>query len=348
MRKAFAALILIILLLMPLAAVAGYKITKVIDVGQGGSAVNGTVRWSPNGTQLAYFRGQQLYVSDTLGHSRLVTDLGLLPFRCEWASDSVLVLHLQKGPSGIEHVFEIDYLATVDVASGQIKILKEYRRLMVGSATGDTNSFVGPKLTLEGHAYYQTNVDAPSNSKTIVGHVVNASKNDKDSSYLPGYNHYVDWGSDGAYLFNVAKSDSIRIGPAPFSNIFNRPELNRDRSYYAIGGILYRFADSTYIYIDSLINLKPYPAGAIWCGICRYGDSFNPAALEIVCNVNCEAEENVLSRGVGIFDIVTHEFIRLNSIIGKDNCEGATYSPDGRMIACRCNGHVCIIVRERE
>lgn len=340
MRVISAILIVVLIGACPEALAAGYTISRIVEVGPGGGPVVGSVNWSPDGTQLAFFRGSQLYVSDTLGASRLVIDLGATPYRCEWATNNSLVLMLLQQPSGVAGVFEIHKLVSVDISNGAMKLIKEYLRKVPKAPDGDSDSFIGPKLTLEGKAYYQTNVVEPTIFGPAVGKVLNLS-NEKSSAFYPGNNHYVDWGKDGLYRFSVDKHDSVKIAPKPYDNMIGRPILSSDMSYYVHGGTVYRFADSTYIVLDTIVKRDAYPPGTILCGFSPYGTSFNPVAQEILFELGCEnggdGPEYSVTR-IGTFNLLTHEFTIINTLIGRTNCSGPSFSPDGTKISCNCDG----------
>ncbi len=137
----------------------GFKVAKVIEVGPAAWVpFSGPLRWSPDGTKLAYFAHNYLMISDTLGNSRQVmkVDSGITPHRLEWVSNDEIAVNTCKR-------YELDSrrintLTVVNTTTGIGEVVAEGslnpRRPSRASKAGEVY-IDGPSLTTGGDADYR-------------------------------------------------------------------------------------------------------------------------------------------------------------------------------------------------
>lgn len=323
-----------------------YKVTKVIEVGPAASVpyVGGPLKWSPDGTMLAYFANNYLMISDTLGNSREVwkIDIGITPRRFEWASNDKVAINLPRHRASDSALYKT--ITVVDINTGQDEIVVSDQPgalKPVGGRTGRT-FFEGPFLSLEGNAYYMIKTCTGSSKETPDGRGRGAETIDEAHWFFPDKapaledNHFIRWYlEEGLYEIALTGNDSTRIAPSPFGHIGPFAAVSPDRSYVINGGTIIRTEDSTCIVLDTIPIERP--DGVVACGFGRV--SFNPnlksteVLFELTCDGNYPSGAEFVVNRIGTFDYTTYEFTILDTLIGIESCAAPVYAPDGREIA---------------
>jgi hypothetical protein len=335
MKKFMTTLLLAVGLFLSDGLAAGYKVTKVIEVGPAAWVpFTGPLRWSPDGTMLAHWANNYLKISDTLGNVRDVKaiDSGVMLRRYEWVSNDKIGVMLAKR-------FDLDSnfytLMVIDINTGQDTVVEQYKvnpRKRVPDMAGDV-FYEGPFLTFEGNAYYLR--------KTCTGRLVNiplgriAETIDEAKWLLPDKapslkeNHIIRWGSDGLYLVSLDLSDSSKFAKKPNPEIPNPTAISWDRSHIINGGLIVRLADGAMVLLDTLPIQVPVE-GSI-CGFVYV--SFNPQSSEVLFQLTCDKGEMTVADRIGTFDYVTSEFTVYDPPAEAQHCVTPVYASDGRKIA---------------
>jgi len=314
---------------------AGYKVTKVVEVGPAAWVpFTGPLKWSPDGTKLAYFANNYLMISDTLGNSREVwkIDIGITPRRFEWASNDKVAINLPKRRASDSALYKT--ITVVDIHTGQETTVTEWQS--VSRAVGNIY-YEGPFLTLERNAYYLKKTHTGHRRQIPLGWT--AETIDEPHWFFPDkslsfeQNHFIHWHADGLYLVNLDHTDSISPVVSPHPGGAMTAAISPDTSYVFMGDRLIRVTDSAEINVNDFAG-EP-PDGTFGCGFMFL--SFNPKTTEILFNQTCDGEspsggEYVIDR-IGTFNYSTDEFIILDTVIGIQNCTAPVYAPDGKKIA---------------
>ncbi len=312
----------------------GYKIDRVINVGPAEWVPKERpVKFSPDGSRVAYFYQGFLRISDTLGLDYAASmDSTIYPVWYEWLSNDEIIWQRQI----LRNVTAVRRLGIIDVNSGEERTIIEDNQPVYYGASGDAGSFLGPHLTVEGNAYYI--IDQPDIFDVVIPSGEYTSGN---RSLAEADNHILLWGKDGLYMVRADLGDSTRLTRKPYARINLHPAISYDREYILMGGLLEHLADSSYLILDTLI--KDNLPTAFGCGI-LYG-SFNPTAPEILFQVGCPDDQDYLANHIATYDYDAELLISIDSLANLTNCVGPAYSPDGRMISFISNDTAYIAFR---
>jgi hypothetical protein len=330
-------------------AAAGYKVTKVIEVGPAVSLLNGgALKWSPDGTMLAYFANNHLMISDTLGNSRQVAPIGVFsPMRAAWVSNSEFAVNLadRRRTDSVLYrlvVFDID-----DGSQREVRQCWETRWSLLPGHSG----FDGPYVTLEGNAYYEdieiTGLEEGELRDRLRSTVVNR----KRVPLVPGRggtqslanSHLQVWGKNGLYAVDWGGRDSTILWQESGAGAFHMwTAVSNDKHYVFNGGKLINSQSGEILDVGEYAGTRP--ANTEYCD---FGSpSFNPRGDEILFWHFCEGGDTLVIDRVATFDISTREFTLLDTLTGISGGSSPVYNPNGRMIAFFAHGKGFIVWRE--
>ena len=326
------------LLLIPLLLCAStvtaidWEITKIVEVGP---ASWGQLKFSPNGSRLAYYDRWTLMVADSLGNSRIVREFELRPHKYEWLNDDEIIVMTAQ----FKERSQYSTISRTDVNTGAITLLENYVRRPFGQPQIERYS-VGPFRTIEGGLYY---VGIWGKENQTVIKIDNPKEAEKKAL---SEEHFVRYGEDGVYLVNGTFTDSTRLGPKPAKYTPMPPIVSPDLAYVIRRGILLRFADSLRININLMLTL--IPEGTEYCAVSS--PKFNPTQTEVLFMQDCWKEDHesgdIEKEMVAIFDYSTRELTVIDTLIELENCAVPTYDPTGQRIALRSGGKAYILHRE--
>jgi hypothetical protein len=316
-----------------------FEITDVVEVGRiFGGGMYRPAQWSPDGTMLAYFHDGHLLVSDTLGNSRIVTEIELAPHGYEWVSNEEIVLHQRKQDTNL---VMWNRLIRIDIGSGEKTVLEEYRHRIGRGGDSEGVVFRGPYKTVEGSAFYYREEGGVEEIELV--RPAAADPNEALNKIAP--QHILRTGEDAVYMVRTDQKDSVKISNKPYKNYLPIPvNLSPDKTHIMYGGNIVRLADDHLIILDTLEQVKDKPEGTQGCG---FGDeSFSPVATEVAFNLSCDDGLSYVVDRMGVFDYETYEFTIVDSLISIYNCRWPAYSPDGKRIAFISKGVLYFLVRE--
>ena len=331
--------LLLIPLLLCASAVSAidWEITKIVEVGPARwTSGSRPLKFSPDGTLLAYFDKWNLVLSDTLGVTHVVSNLQMQPRKFEWLNNEELVVLLfeRRGRS------EYRRLIRIDISTGITEIIREHTRPPYGQQ--QTSPFIkGPSLSIEGNLFFEEKWKG-----SISPILVQSAKAETTQQTAAAENHILRWGKDGLYSIRIDLADSVRLGPKPYSHIPFQPVHNTDLTWVMVGGTMMRLSDSSFVVLDTLPWVMPDSA--------RFHEiadpSFNPHFPEVLFNHYCcdERDDRVIFEldALATFNYVTGEWTVIDELVGMANCSSPAYAPDGCKIAFLSEGKLFILHRE--
>ena len=316
-------------------AASYYEIVRIVEVGPAsGIPVSGPMKWSPDGSHLAFFGEGSLVVVDTLGNYRKVAEIDMQPRRLEWLSDREVVVYLGENPG--ENARAV--LACFDVVTGERRILEQFsstgrflRKLGEGLPEG---LFEGPYLTLQGNLYYYR---FHKDNKKIP--VLPQSKYRPEVSPDKNYIYRVQRG--GLYLVRTDLKDSLLAFSKPYADTVQG--LNRNQ--WCTGGFIWRFKDSSAIKLDTIPRLRELATDKLGCDFMF--EALNPKYPEVLFQFNCGVDDYTSEQRAILFDYGHNLLTILDDSVDHENCHSPLYSPSGKDIAIR-GGDTCFIIMRRE
>ena len=341
MRNLILLPILSILLIVGTSYSLNFKITDVIEISPASEGhLLSPAKWSPDGSMLAYFFSEALYISDTLGNSRKIIDIDMQPRRFEWISNNEIALRQRQFRENRD-LYQV--VKRIDIDSGKETILAEALVNTTWRPGEEPNQLEIDKLrrTVGGTVYFSQKTGT---TKTF--NLVESPETLKnDGKTRASEEHFLRTGTDALYLVQIDQKDSIKISNKPYKGYMGLPmNLSSDRKYIMFGGNIVRLADDKLIILDTLAVVLDKPEGTYGCGF--GSESFNPVATEVAFRLGCGDGHSVAIRRIGVFDYSTNEFTILDSLLGLSNCGRPAYSPDGRRMSFISNGVLYIMVRE--
>ncbi|MCP4705751.1 MAG: hypothetical protein GY865_14220 [candidate division Zixibacteria bacterium] len=341
MRKLNLLLILFLFLIGGATYSLDFEITDVIEVSLTSEGHLLTpAKWSPDGSMLAYFFSEALYISDTLGNSRKIIDIDMQPRRFEWVSNNEIALRQRQFRENHD-LYQV--VKRIDIDSEKESILAEALINTALPLEELNNQLELDKLkkTVGGTVYFSQKTGTTKTFNLVES--TEALKN--DGKTRASEEHFLRTGTDALYLVQIDQQDSIKISNKPYEGYMGLPmNLSSDRKYIMFGGNIVRLADDKLIILDTLSAVLDKPEGTFGCGF--GSESFNPAASEVAFRLTCDDGHSVVVRRIGVFDYSTNEFTILDSVLGLSNCNRPAFSPDGKRISFISNGVLYIMVRE--
>jgi hypothetical protein len=334
--------------LTPLAA--RYKVTRVIEVGPAVPLLTGgALKWSPDGTMLAYFADNYLMISDTLGNSRQVAPIAppMFPARAEWVSNNEFAVSLNDRE---HHDSALYQLVVYDVTTGAERLVDEYWRTAWTLMPGH-ESYSGPYLTLEGNAYYVRTVvtglegedlDAVRRSRVFETTRLPLASSRSAATALAS-SHLQIWGKDGLYAVSWNGDDSLKLSDDLAAGALRMgTTVSKDLTWVFRRGVVWnRFTHDT---LDVRLFDGESPPETQGCGF--GGTTFNPCASELLFEHYCEGGESYVVDRVGLFNYDSRQFTLLDTLTGISGGSSPVYNPNGRMIAFYARARGYIVWRE--
>jgi hypothetical protein len=305
---------------------ADYEITKVVDLGPGYSPT-----WSPDGSKLLILHQRSFYVVDTLGNRQEIVELGRKPKRFAWLSDDEVIMHQfdvgkRPGPS-------IGKLSVIDINDKTTTVIKQFEDY---AGVRNDVTYLGPLVSWERNAYYLTQVDG----REVAVFPASKYKSARDQE-SPTRNHVLRAGNSALYRVNLDMSDSTRI--APLGRVLGNIRLSRDQKHYFSCGSLWTVGESSRISMDTIA--RPHlEEDIVVFNFC--GGYFHPHDKEMLLSFDYDDRREKSYVKAATYNYEKGEFTILCDLLGFTECGGASYSPDGRVIALVSGGHAYLVYRE--
>ncbi|MDF1545689.1 MAG: hypothetical protein P1R58_11370 [bacterium] len=307
-----------------------FTIKEVFEVGPISGGMTEPIKWSPDGSQFAYFYEGHLYLADTMGHAVQSVAVELPPSRFEWLSDKEIVVSQWERIGRARRIFRLD---RIDISDGSIEKLDEYTRQ--SASPTQERGYTGPFKTMEGNLYCR--VLRNYTESTI--HLLTSKYRDIP---VKSENHFLRVGDDAIYLVRLDLSDSTKVSNEPYKGTI-KTCLSPDTALVFVGSAIVRLSDDSVISLDA-IPQPPIPEGTTGCG---YGGShtFNPVYKEVAFRRSCDDEHSYVVNSVGVYDYESRVLTLLSDELGLSQCDRPVYGPDGLMLAFLCEGSVYLLKR---
>lgn len=352
MRKLMLLFLALVMLCASTTEGIDFEITEVVEIGPAAwIPFTGPLKWSPDGTMLAYFANNYLMISDTLGNSREVMpiDEGIRLYRFEWVTNDQIAINMQHRRRSDSILYS--GISLVDISKGLSTIIVEDPPSGERSTLNGVGEvyYEGPFRSFEGNAYYL--LKTRTGRRIKYPRSIRSETIDEPHMIDPamagdvGSNHIVRRCPTGLYLVALDQTDSTRLADDP-DGLGYGVLLSPDMSHILTLNTLVRLSDSKQI--DPQQYSGPRPEGTFGCGLLFA--SFNPIATELLFNQTCDGDhpdgrEFVVDR-IGTFNYTTNKFTILDTLTGVSNCTAPVYAPNGKRIAFLGNGKAYIINRE--
>lgn len=306
-----------------------YSITKLIEVESASSApFLGPLKWSPDGTKLAFFKGKTLMLTDTLGNVTTVKEINGPVHRYEWASNSLLAFHYRTyhGNKGA-----FSQLVSIDINNKRETVITEY---MDGFGATEPDAFRGPLKSHKGSAFYETMgysakaTGLPQTQRHIIG-TTKAAQAITDDFVVPWeinrkvYKKFLD-GRDSVFLCDKPGWKGAEV------------ILSADQRFLISSDFLIDLSAGTTFDMQSIS--APPPPNAHVCSFSY--PSFNPKYPEALFHQSCEDDEVVISSRVAILNYESNDFLIFDTLVGLSPCAAPAFHTDGNIVAFFSGGNL--------
>lgn len=301
-----------------------FEITEVIEVGPaGGGPMYRPVRWSPDGSMIAYFRGHTLMVADTLGSSREIITIDYQGRDFEWVNDSEIVFAQRPVKAQDGKTFRLSSVTL----SGVETVLEEESTSRFGRP-----AFHGPSITPSGVVYYTRIQDSDSTitilSRTGAGGMVSPS------------GHYM-LKKIGPNLAKVSldKQETEVI----IENRWGGAVASSDFRYVAVDGaageiLLHNLNQGT---VDTVSALAPSQPSGIYCGTVTC--DFNRVYQLIAYYTTCDSHYDQVGNYINFYDLADKRGHLVSPLVTSEGEKWPAFSPNGRFLSFLASGlGVCI------
>jgi len=315
-----------------------YVIKEVIEIGEADFVpFLGPVKWSPDGSQLAFIKNGILKISDTLGNVREVGKLDMAPHSFDWVSENQIAVSMRAYPGPSINTEE--KLVLMDTQTGRITSVHEFTTSPGYRKEPGKTTSSGPYKTAEGSNYYLfTTYNSKSGNTVVEKRAFSQNKSESIKN-----DHILNWGDDGLYMVTLDGRDSVRLTEKPTKNIIGPTYINKERTHILMRNLIISLVDSSRISLRSKIG--PPAPNTVVCGTAWY--SFNPVVSEVLFTITCDDGDNYIVNRLGLYDFKRDSLTVIDSAVGISHCEFGEYSPKGNDVAFFANGKVYILNREK-
>lgn len=311
-----------------------YEITKVIKVGPcGGGPLFRPVKWSPDGSMIAYFNRQKLMVSDTLGETREVFTINYVARPFEWISDSEIVLYQREYNNNPYRKYKLSIITL----SGTETVLEEEE--VSRFVRPRKPSFSPPRKTPTGIVYYD------SDAKRTDDRLIILTRAKKSQPISPSEHYYVTSVGGNLCKISLDDKDTLTVLPGRYAGVVVNKEF---------GMMLAEGPDTTaYLYnlrsgsCDTIYFPRVQPREDVFCSVMGY--EFNSVENQVIYFVTCDEKygDYTTKNAICLYDISRKRSIALSPLTESDYESSPLFSPNGRYFSFVAGGvGVCIAILE--
>ncbi|MGH8016102.1 MAG: hypothetical protein ACREBV_07925, partial [Candidatus Zixiibacteriota bacterium] len=180
-----------------------YTIKEVIEVGEADFVpFLGPLKWSPDGTMIAFTKGGVLKVSDTLGNVREVAKLKMGAHRFDWLSNDRIAVQLKAYPGPV--MSTENKIILIDVTTGIETSVHEYKTTPDHKTEPGIVAARGPFRSVESSLYYEL-INSDSTGKNQSVERISFLDNKGEAIR---HEHFLRWSDNRLYLVRLDESDS--------------------------------------------------------------------------------------------------------------------------------------------
>jgi hypothetical protein len=301
-----------------------YQVSQVIVIGPGPAGpLFRPIKWSPDGSKIAYFKGQILMVADTLGDSREILTIDYVARHSEWTSDTTVVFVQREYCNSRPRRFRLSVVSL----NGVETILEDE-----SVATSDKPSFSIPRKTPSGVVYYFSDVAGANNLHVLTGTSV------KERACLAKH-HYVESVDSTLYKISLDGTDttSAVLGRLKGVVVNNDYRLVMSKAGYDAFS-LYDLETPT---VDTVVVPELDVPDGVYCGLGTY--EFSPVRNLILFSITCDDGHSAYKDVIYLYDYDEKRFVLLSPLTDSRHESSPFFSPNGTYFSFVAGGKgVCI------
>ncbi len=315
------AILLAFLMLPAVGQAVSYKIVDVIEVGPcRGGPVFRPIKWSPDGSKIAYFNNKTLMISDTLGNKSEIFKYDLTARQFEWISDTEIVFEQRNYNTKEPRTFK---LSIVSLTGAETVLEKEDIPISVKP------SFTPPKKTPNGVVYYYSDIRGDNKL-----HILSRPNDTKPLSAHE--NHYVTMVDTALSKISLDDMDTTILLPGRYSSVVvNRNYENIMTAGRHATGVVHDIQKNT---VDTISAPESLNNDEILCGVADY--EFNPQYNLITYMAACDERYGDHTTGlfICIYNLDTKENDIISPLTQSKFESSPVFSPNGNYLAFKAGG----------
>lgn len=296
------------------------KVTEVIEVGPCGGPLYQPIKWSPDGSHIAFFRGKTLMMADTLGNQQEIYTIELTPRSFEWVSDTAIAFTQRDITAGRDKTYRL----SVVTLSG-VETVHENEQV----ARENSVSFSRIRKTASGAVYYRSEVKS---ANTI--HLLSHSGNDKAETLSSHYDLKL---VDGRVCnISLDDKDTMVVLPTAHSGLVASKDLNiimtdgMDLSMFVYDILTKR--------CDTLVAPPELDSNELFCGPSEY--DYDPDNDLVLFSIVCDERHGHHTDGIRIclYDRTAVVSQVLSPLTSSEFERSPMFSPNGNFFSFVADG----------
>lgn len=314
-----------------------FEITKIVEVGEASHlSYLGAVKWSPDGSRLAFYSEGSFVIVDTLGNVLNTIPNEKKPKNFEWWSNDELVFEQVLRPKRNE---SLHTLFKLNIESTELSTLEEFTSI---AGHGKQATFENLAKNSKGDPCY-TKIE--NNQKRIIysTHSLRQKSSGTNSSEKMVFEE------KNGELLNISNDfkDTLKFESMKIRRPYFSVMASYDNKYILSENYLYNLDDGVGVKLSELAK-NELQLGDNSCGI-GFNTVFNPVYNELLLELNCETITNGkedLNNYIVIYNIEDSSFTNLTSDFDLGFSTAPSYSPDGLKIAFLAINKIKIVYRK--